>query len=220
MRKITFLIFVFSGFLISCLSQEPHTYPAITSTDVSPIVLTQLAKPISTSAVNDISREVYDFTPSPTAIPDLERRTAEEITIYSAFLKEACKTPTLVLDEVFYYEGVNDIDLLQKEPSLSVQTLEDYRRNHNKKFLPSEMLPENSLCKFISSDEAAAQIASWDSKYKLLRFSTIGFNEKFDQAVIYTGYYCGKLCAGENLYILFRNNNVWSIKNWIPLWVS
>ena len=220
MRKITFLIFVFSGVLISCLSQETHTYPAATSTGVSPIVLTQLAKPISTSAVNDISREVHDFIPNPTAIPDLERRTVEEIAIYSAFLKEACKTPTLVLDEVSYYEGVNDIDLLQKEPSLSVQTLEDYRRNQNKKFLPSELLPENSLCKFISSDEVAARIDSWDNKYMLLHFSTIGFNEKFDQAVIYTGYYCGKLCAGENFYILFRNNNVWSIKNWIPLWIS
>jgi len=213
--------------LISCASQETTIHPTATLTDIQPIVLTQLAKPISTPNISNIPREAYDFLPNPTATPNFERRKTEEIAIYSAFLNDVCKTQDkssitfLVLEETFYDEGYyNDTDLLQEEPSLSVQTLQDYRKNNKAQKLPPEILPENSPCKFISSDEVEAQKENWDYKNWLIYFSAIGFNEKYNQAILFSGYYCGKLCAGEGLYILFRSNGKWDVKRGISLWMS
>ncbi|MBI3172186.1 MAG: hypothetical protein HYZ25_00580 [Chloroflexi bacterium] len=224
---MTFLAIVISSLLISCASQKTTIYPTATLTGIQPIELTQLTKPISTPNISNIPREAHDFLPNPTATPDLERRKAEEIAIYSAFLKETCTTQDkssitfLVLEETVYEEGYyKDTDLLQEEPSLSVQTLQDYRRNNKAQRLPPEILPENGPCKFISPDEVAAQKENWDYKNWLIYFSSIGFNEKYNQAILFSGYYCGKLCAGEELYILLRNNGKWDVKRWFPLWIS
>jgi hypothetical protein len=220
------LAIVLSSLLISCASQETTIYPTATSTDTQPIVLTQLAMPISTPNFSNIPRGAYDFLPNPTATPDLERRKTEEIAIYSAFLKDICKTQdkspvsVFVLEEASYEEGVEDKDILQEEPFLSVQTLQDYRRNNQKKILTPEIFPENSSCKFISSEEVAARMENWNNEYWLIDFSTIGFNEDFDQAIVYSGYYCGKLCAGNTLYILTRDENGWIIKQSVLLWIS
>ena len=190
------------------------------------MLLTQLAKPISTPNISNIPREAYDFLPNPTATPDLERRKAEEIAIYSAFLNAICEPQDssftfLVVDETFYDEGYyRDADLLQEEPSLYIQTLQDYRKNNKAQKLPPEILPENSSCIFISPDEVTAQKENWDHRNWLIYFSVIGFNERYNQAILFSGYYCGKLCAGETLYILFRNNGKWDVKRQISLWMS
>ena len=212
--------------MISCASQETTIYPTATSTDIQPIVLTQLAKPISTPNISNIPREAYDFLPNPTATPDLERRKTEEIAIYSVFLKDICKTQVdspitvLVLEDASYQEGVEDKDLLQEEPLLSVETLQDYRINNQEKILSPEIFPKNSACKFISSEEVSATMDNWSSTHWLIDFSTIGFNENFDQAMVYSGHYCGKLCAGNTLYILVRDDNGWAIKQSVLLWIS
>ncbi len=226
MQRITFLVIVLSSLLISCTSQKITIYPTATSTDIKSIVLTQLAKPISTPNISNIPREAYDFLPNPTATPDLERRKAEEIVIYSAFLKDICKTQVkspitiLVLEEASYEEGVEDKDILQEEPFLSAQTLQDYRRNNQKKILSPGIFPENSSCKFISSEEVSTKMDNWNNEHWLIDFSTIGFNENFDQAIVYRGHYCGKLCGGNTLFILARDDNGWIIKQSVLLWIS
>ncbi|MCP4141529.1 MAG: hypothetical protein GY755_14805 [Chloroflexi bacterium] len=228
MRKIIFLTITLAGFVVSCMSQRTHVYTTATSTDIPSIVLTQLAKPISTPTINNISRKAYDFqpspTPTPTATPDLERRKVEEIAVYSAFLKDICMDSVniqfIVLEEASYQEGIEDRDILQIEPSLSVQTLDDYRRNNQNKILSPEIFPENSFCKFISSEEVAVEMDDWNNEYWLINFSTIGFNEKFNQAIVFSGYYCGKLCAGNTLYILARDENGWVVKQSALLWIS
>ena len=158
-------------------------------------------------------------------------REAEESRIYSLLMKEGCKEkmdwtlpPTLILGETYYDSGFEDESVLRKEPSINQETLDDYRAiGQEKQILDRVLISNNESCDFISSEKLDSSLKEdydWFNKHMLISFSKIGFNKNFDQAIVYRQYDCGGECSGNDLYILIRQDDLWSIKTIIGGWRS
>ena len=218
LQKTVFLFGIFLTFLVSCTFLErDKTQPISTATDVSSVMLTQLAKPIVTSTVSNIPRESYDFLPNPTVTPEIRSREIEETEIYLLFLNDFCEKQYFVLNEASYIENENT---LQTIPPSFEQTRDDYRKNNQTRLLDTRIIPKDGQCEFISSDEVTEKIDNQNKETALVKFSTIGFNKNLNQAFLFVGYYCGKSCEGNIGYILVRNGNVWKIESWLPAYLS
>jgi hypothetical protein len=51
-------------------------------------------------------------------------------------------------------------------------------------------------------------------------FSGIGFNNRFDQALVYMENICGTECATGNFYLLIRNKDIWEIEGVYDGWIE
>jgi hypothetical protein len=68
---------------------------------------------------------------------------------------------------------------------------------------------------------------SWPGFYErypnaggIVTLSRVGFNPEHDQAFLYVGISCGRLCGGGDYVLLSKDGGVWSVKHKDTLWVS
>jgi hypothetical protein len=52
------------------------------------------------------------------------------------------------------------------------------------------------------------------------QFSRPGYNSARDEAVLYVSHVCGMLCGTGHLYFLAKQNDQWTVKNRLMLWIS
>lgn len=51
-------------------------------------------------------------------------------------------------------------------------------------------------------------------------FSTVGYSENGEEALVYVGHHCGSLCGTGHLFLLAKENGTWIVKNRTMLWIS
>ncbi len=155
----------------------------------------------------------------------------EELLIYSLLIKQACKEktewslpPTFILSEEYYDSSFRDESIFRAEPSIKQETINDYHRAIvEKQILDPSLISNDPTCEFITSDKVDVLVnedANWFNTHMLISFSRIGFDKKLSQAIVVRQYACGGECAGNDLYILVRENDLWSIKIILSGWRS
>ena len=68
----------------------------------------------------------------------------------------------------------------------------------------------------------------WEAFYKkhpnaaagYWEFSRPGYNATRDESVLYVGNFCGDLCGTGYLYFLTKQNDQWTVKNRLIVWIS
>lgn len=56
--------------------------------------------------------------------------------------------------------------------------------------------------------------------YVVLRISRVGINREFNQAILYSENYCGRLCGAGNYVVLELSDHRWRVVNITNVWVS
>jgi hypothetical protein len=74
---------------------------------------------------------------------------------------------------------------------------------------------------------APLRYLGWEEFYKKYpnyagywTFSRPGYNRRGDEAVLYVMHACGPRCGTGHLYFLSRQNDQWTVKNRLMLWLS
>ncbi|MGI8669022.1 MAG: hypothetical protein ACR2J3_04140 [Aridibacter sp.] len=62
--------------------------------------------------------------------------------------------------------------------------------------------------------------AKYPNSGSLISFSKIGFNREMTQALVYTEFGCGSLCAEGDFVLLRKKNNTWIVENKMPIWAA
>jgi hypothetical protein len=67
----------------------------------------------------------------------------------------------------------------------------------------------------------------WEEFYKkhpraagYWEFSRPGYNAARDEAVLYVGHSCGDLCGTGHFYFLSKQNDQWTVRNRLIIWIS
>jgi hypothetical protein len=156
-------------------------------------------------------------------------REIEEAGVYSFLLNQDPKgyigdsSVIIVLDETYYDSFNDDKNILGHLRTLDKSTLADYRVINQKSQKIQYALSLNKPYEIISMDEMNLrdkENQDWFNTHTFTVFSRVGFNESFEQALVYVEHNCGGECATGDLYFLKLDKGVWKIKSILEGWVS
>lgn len=158
-------------------------------------------------------------------------RATEEAAVYSALINEQLEVPFSYLmgDPVLIvnrtsYETIEDDYLYGGAPSLDKEAVEDFHTANEERYPFDLTLSVNKPYEYITLPSDANELMELNQKYpnaiSITALSKIGFNKKFDQALVYMAYYCGTECGNANIYLLVRKGDVWKVESAVQVWVS
>lgn len=172
------------------------------------------------------------FTPEPVpSDADIER---EEQAVY-AFFVGGNAGPTLILRETS--TGMSDLEpkkirenIVSSFKDVSKQTVESYIARNEQPDMLSPNMTLGAEYILLGSDElhAITSQSNWHEilaeKYPgsggYLIFSHVGFNNSFDQAVIYVGQVEGPMMGSGSYYLMEKENGEWLIMDQVMVWIS
>ena len=150
-------------------------------------------------------------------------RETEEAKVYSLLLNEDPKqylsnSPVIIIlseTEITDSYFSNDDFLLKELPALTKKTLTNYREVNEQKQTIQLLLSLDKPYEIIDNEainRRKAEDPEWLITHTITIFSGIGFNNTFDQALVYMLQdSCGE-CVEGNLYFLVRDGKKWSIE--------
>lgn len=170
------------------------------------------------------------FRPSPT--PDAADIEKEEQDVYSFFVNG---NPALILQETATGMSGDDPQQTLKYiksglPGLKTDTANSFmERNRQPSQLSNDM--HLGVDYVLLSTEELSQITSQPNWHEVLNekypgsegytiFSRVGFNNTFDQAVIYVGNVQGPLMGSGSYYLMQKQGGEWRIKEQVMVWIS
>jgi hypothetical protein len=172
------------------------------------------------------------FTSAPA--PSQAEMEKEEQAVYAVFVGRN-KGPALILQDSSI--GLSDdppqqiIDNFKGGlPGISKETMDSFVERNTQ---PSQLSPDMQLgVEYVLLSEAElAEISSQANWHEVLRekypgsesytiFSRVGFNKSLNQAVLYVGDVAGPLMGAGYYYLLEKQNEEWTIKEQIMVWIS
>jgi hypothetical protein len=159
-------------------------------------------------------------------------REAEESKIYSVLLNEDPKgyignSPVIsIFNETeisFSSLSHEEKDILEVLPTLNKETLANYQEVNLHKKTIQLTLSLNKPYEIINMDEAILlekENPNFLNTGSFVWFSGIGFNNRFDQALVYMENICGTECATGNFYLLIRDKDMWEIEGSFEGWIE
>ncbi len=157
----------------------------------------------------------------------------EQAAVYSALLNDELSKPfgyllgdpILIVDRTYnhqFYDRVGDDQLSRDAPSLDTDTLQDFHAVNTDSHKIDSPLSANKEYVYLrlAAESDRAQLENYPEAISITTFSSIGFNQNLDQALVYMAFYCGQECGTANIYFLTRKGDIWKIKNVINVWAS
>lgn len=158
-------------------------------------------------------------------------RGVEELAVYSALINDQLSVdfsylmgdPILIVTSS-EYETIEDNYLLGELKSVDKDTLEDFKTTNQVSQGLDMPLSVNKPYEYITWPTDENSWAEFEQKYPnaitITTLSKIGFNKKFDQALVYMAYFCGNECGSANIYFLVREGDTWTVKGSVNVWMS
>jgi hypothetical protein len=196
-----------------------------------------------TTIVLTVAWSLHIFTEEPQITPlrhsSLRREQAqsEQYPIYSAVLEHYVTNETKLL--VIWNETSRDLseeypedDLTEILPSMvSQDTIDDYTSRSKETKSLQDLFALSVRCRLIGPEEARQYsddgFGWWDTFHKknplasgVITFSSIGYDEDLNQALVYVEYYCGSLCATGKYFSLEQKDGAWRIMHEHMRWIS
>jgi hypothetical protein len=193
-----------------------------TPTPMAPRVVVPVTTPIPHPSVTPI---LPTATPIPQGDP---QRAALEAEIYAVVyqtsdLHHVNERPLWVEDTTTPYNA-DDFDYLKSHaPTLTSDTWIDFYNLNQNTYRLSATIPFTKPYTFITDAEIETL---WQRSNNgifdgdVISFSRVGFNTEQNQALVYSSYFCGALCAGGYIHILEFQAGAWNLIAEVELWVS
>lgn len=167
-----------------------------------------------------------------------ERRLVESYAVYSTIINSvrAGDEGKLVLiasktRSVYRVESKTDeIEFIKLNipAGTSKETLDDSKSQDRK---PQELTSRFALTNqylFVSNEQRLFEneetVQAFRATYpnstgRIIRLSTVGFNNKMDEALVSAWGYCGGDCGGGGYYLVRKKNGIWKVED-EKLWIS
>jgi hypothetical protein len=146
--------------------------------------------------------------------------------IYAALLSQEKQSVYVIREELNWYPGTKTEDLGIKGGRKFMrdwkEVMEDSAREHRKQRVlthaleidaPYELFTEAQEAEIFNSKSPHAKWESFYQRFPASKgyfwFSAVGFNPHWDRAIVYMGYDCGVLCAGDRPYFLQKKGGSW-----------
>ena len=144
--------------------------------------------------------------------------------VYSTILNsfQDIPNPVFVLsDSTVFYDFADDIDYIKGHfPDLNDDTIENYLTINQHKIELLDIPDLEVTCYLIDQENANQWKELYPNADALIHFSQVGFNTNKDQGLVYFSDYSAPLCASGNLIFLKKENDGWTIKKSLMLWIS
>lgn len=144
-------------------------------------------------------------------------RDVHEAAIYSTIIN--VYTPSgeeiLIMDSTDAVK-IND-ERFTSIPSLSKNTLVNFHLVNREPQVLDLPLAVNMGYKYVS---IPGDLLIFSRSSSVITLSKVGFNRKFNQALVYISYNCGAECGTGTVFFLVREGNKWTIQETIKIWVS
>lgn len=161
-------------------------------------------------------------------------RATEESAVYSALINNELEVPfsylsgdpILLVNTTNYktYGAIDDDFFYNNVSSLDKDTLEDFKAVNQASQALDLALSLNKPYEYIvfpTDENSWIQFGqNYPNAISITTLSGIGFNERFDQALVYMAYFCGSECGSANIYFLVRKGDIWTVEDFIEAWAS
>jgi hypothetical protein len=171
---------------------------------------------------------------TPAATPPADRIKKEEQAVYAFFLSEVGEPAVILQNTASFLTEADPEESMEYVKSvldgISDESFKNYMaRNAQSVELPADM---NLGVKYVllTRDELA-EIGSQPNWGKLLAerypgsngytiFSRVGFNNSFDQALVYVANVGGPLVGSGSYYLMEKKNGAWAMIEQVNVWMS
>lgn len=184
-------------------------------------------------------RHAGDLTESRNTNSNGHANSEAEYAVYSTLLDEMyvhSDDPVVVMNRTSLEPNLSGDPLktlkyvAQKLPrDIAPGAIEDLR-NRNRQLYPLNGRFMTEVKYVLISEEEKDELArtgdfwsAFSDKYRgqaMVTFSRVGFSSDMDQALVYAGEGCGWKCGRGDFVLLIKENNAWTIKQKVNVWVS
>lgn len=167
-----------------------------------------------------------------------ENLEAEEYAVYSAVIDElsrgwgASGRVTLRIEkdfpssDVYARNGHEYVKAIMREVSQEVR--DDYEAKNKLPYELKSLFDIRVPYVLVSSKArwsqpqkgASRKMAEPNHRSSSMTLSRVGFNAKADQALVYVGLICGRLCGSGSYVMLAKENGVWRVERRRAVWKS
>lgn len=163
---------------------------------------------------------------------DVQRsRNIEESAVYSALINDQLEVPfSYLMGDPILIVNSSELEiadfryLIGEFKPLDRDTLEDFKNANQVSQVLNMPLTVNKPYEYIvlpKDDNDWMELANtYPNAISITTLSKIGFNKKFDQALVYMAYRCGVECGSANIYFLTRKGDAWTVEGSVFVWTS
>lgn len=155
----------------------------------------------------------------------------EEYSVYAFLIGDS--EFSIIKDHTVIADGFPLGEIKAKVPTISQETLDDFRLKYSKTAVLNHklkvkgeylLISKEELSRIFSGNDLRKEWEQFDKKYPsahgFTSFSRVGFNAQGTEALVYTEYECGWLCANGEYLFLVKDGSKWKIMARIQMWVS
>jgi hypothetical protein len=194
-----------------------------------------LSYPVDRTAVPDLfATETESITGEQLPFPSYcDEDDVKEVYFVILDLLKYRSQPTILLE--FTQRGGTLMDGMiatRKIEGAQVSTIADFELRNKESTSLRELFDDRADVIFFTAKDSEAmssrKYARFDDEFRkrfpnshrLVTLSSVGFDPRATEALVYSSYYCGQLCAGGAFYILKKVQGRWVLDHEHQLWVS